>query len=88
MGEQSLSGHRNRRRYGVFSAAECLGIVWRANKKILRWMEATGGGGAAMPNDLVMLSRQSALTSRFSFYLTFFIIFFMGAASHFPLFGA
>jgi hypothetical protein len=44
-----------------------LGIVWRANKKILRWMEATGGGGAAMPNDLVMLSRQSALTSRFSF---------------------
>jgi hypothetical protein len=28
------------------------------------------------------------LTSRFSFYVTFFIIFFMAAASHFPLFGA
>jgi hypothetical protein len=62
------------------------GIVWRANKKILRWMEATDGG-TAMPSELVLLGKQSALTSRFSFYLTFFIIFFMGAASHFPLLG-
>jgi uncharacterized membrane protein len=71
---------------GLFLLLNVWGIVWRANKKILRWMEATHGG-TAMPSELVLLGKQSALTSRFSFYLTFFIIFFMGAASHFPLLG-
>jgi uncharacterized membrane protein len=70
---------------GLFLLLNVWGIVWRANKKILRWMEAADGNG--MPPELVLLSRQSALTSRFSFYVTFFIIFFMAAASHFPLFG-
>jgi uncharacterized membrane protein len=71
---------------GLFLLLNVWGIVWRANKKILRWMEAADG--KAMPPELVSLSRQSALTSRFSFYVTFFIIFFMAAASHFPLFAA
>jgi uncharacterized membrane protein len=72
---------------GLFLLLNVWGIVWRANKKILRWMEATSVSGAAMPPELALLGRQSALASRFSFYLTFFIIFFMGAASHFPLLG-
>jgi uncharacterized membrane protein len=72
---------------GLFLLLNVWGIVWRANKKILRWMEAASGG-TSMPPEAAVLGRQAALTSRFSFYLTFVIIFFMGTASHFPLFGA
>ena len=72
---------------GFFLLLNVWGIVWRANKKILRWMEAAATRGEAMPSEAAGLARQAALTSRFSFYLSFVIIFFMGTASHFPLFG-
>ncbi|HVH85342.1 MAG TPA: urate hydroxylase PuuD [Terriglobales bacterium] len=72
---------------GLFLLLNVWGIVWRANKKVLRWMESAGATAAGMPPELGLLARQSALTSRLSFYLTFVIIFFMGVASHFPLFG-
>ena len=72
---------------GLFLLLNVWGIVWRANKKILRWMEAANKNGSPMPPEAATLARQAALTSRFSFYLTFVIIFFMAAASHFPLFG-
>lgn len=71
---------------GFFLLLNVWGIVWRAQKKILRWMEATTTG-STMPIEAAKLASQAALTSRFSFYLTFVIIFFMAAASHFPLFG-
>jgi uncharacterized membrane protein len=72
---------------GLFLFLNVWGIVWRSNKKILRWMEAASPDGSPMPQELATLGRQAALTSRFSFYLTFVIIFFMAAASHFPIFG-
>lgn len=72
---------------GLFLLLNVWGIVWRANKKLLRWMESEGASAPSMPANLASLARQSTLTSRFSFYLTLFIIFFMSAASHFPLFG-
>lgn len=72
---------------GLFLLLNVWGIVWRANKKILRWMEASGASGSPMPPEAAALGRQAALTSRYSFYLTFAIVFFMGAASHFPMFG-
>ena len=71
---------------GFFLLLNVWGIVWRAQKKILRWTEAASSG-ATMPAEAAKLASQAALTSRFSFYLTFVIIFFMAAASHFPLFG-
>lgn len=73
---------------GLFLLLNVWGIVWRVNKKILRSMEAASAGRAAMPPETPTLARQSTLTARFSFYLTFVIIFFMAAASHFPLFGS
>ena len=72
---------------GFFLLLNVWGIVWRANKKILRWMEATSKNGSPMPLEAATLTRQAMLTSRFIFYLTFVIIFFMAAASHFPIFG-
>jgi uncharacterized membrane protein len=71
---------------GFFLLLNVWGIVWRAQKKILRWMEAAATG-SPMPLETGKLASQAALTSRFSFYLTFVTIFFMAAASHFPLFG-
>jgi uncharacterized membrane protein len=72
---------------GFFLLLNVWGIVWRANRKILRWMEAASASGSPMPSEAAALGRQAALISRFSFYLTFVIVFFMGTASHFPLFG-
>jgi uncharacterized membrane protein len=72
---------------GLFLLLNVWGIVWRANKKILRWMEAANNNGTPMPPEAALLGNQAALASRFSFYLTFVIIFLMAAASHFPLFG-
>ena len=72
---------------GFFLLLNVWGIVWRANKKILRSMEAAAKDGSSLPPEAAALARQAILTSRFSFYLTFVIIFFMAAASHFPLFG-
>jgi uncharacterized membrane protein len=72
---------------GLLLLLNVWGIVWRANKKILRWMEAAAANGSPMPAEAPALSNQAALTSRFSFYLSFVIIFFMASASHFPLFG-
>jgi uncharacterized membrane protein len=72
---------------GLLLLLNVWGIVWRANKKILRWMQAAGANGSTIPAEAAELGRQAALTSRYSFYLTFVITFFMAAASHFPLFG-
>ena len=72
---------------GFFLLLNVWGIVWRAQKKILRWMEAANKEGSTLPPEATKLAWQATVTSRFSFYLTFVIIFFMAAASHFPLFG-
>jgi len=72
---------------GLFLLLNVWGIVWRANKKVLRWMEAAGANASPMPAEAAALIRQATVTSRFSFYLSFVITFFMAAASHFPLFG-
>lgn len=72
---------------GFFLLLNVWGIVWRANKKILSWMEGASANRSPMPPEAAALAKQASLTSRFSFYLTFVIIFFMATASHFPLFG-
>jgi uncharacterized membrane protein len=72
---------------GFFLLLNVWGIVWRANKKLLRWTEAFNAQGTAAPSEAAGLMRQAAITSGLSFYVTFAIVFFMAAASHFPLFG-
>src|SRR4029077_4290983 len=58
---------------GFFLLLNVWGIVWRAKKRVLRGMEAAGTDGSPMPAEAAGLSRQAALTSRFSFYLSFII---------------
>jgi uncharacterized membrane protein len=64
------------------------GIIWRINKRLIRWMEEAATSGAAMPVEAAGLGRQSLLVSRANFVLAFPMLFFMGAASHLPLLGS
>ena len=61
------------------------GIIWRFSKKLIRWTEDAASAGAAMPPEASRLSREVYLTSRASFALAFPLLFFMAAASHYPV---
>lgn len=63
------------------------GVVWRINKKLIRWTKESAETGKPMPEQAARLARQSFLISRISFWMTFPLLFFMGAASHYPMFG-
>lgn len=64
------------------------GVVWRINKKLIRWTKESAETGQPMPEQAARLARQSFLISRISFWMTFPLLFFMGAASHYPMFGS
>ncbi|MBZ5567492.1 MAG: hypothetical protein LAN64_06535 [Acidobacteriia bacterium] len=70
---------------GWFMLLNVWGIVWRVQKKIILWNRGNPDG--AMPPEMARMARLSFLASRLSFVLSFPMLFFMGAASHYPLFG-
>ena len=72
---------------GWFMMLNVWGIIWRMQKKLIRWTEAAAKG-AAMPAEAAKLARLSFLTSRLNFWLSFPMLFFMGAASHYVMFSA
>ena len=63
------------------------GIVWRCNKKIIRWTAENVAHGAPIPDKAERLARQGFLVSRISAWLTLPLLWFMGAASHYPFLG-
>ena len=63
------------------------GVIWRAQKKIIQWTADNAAHGTAMPDKAKYLARQAFLTSRANFVLSFPMLFLMGAASHYPMFG-
>jgi uncharacterized membrane protein len=71
---------------GWFMMLNVWGIIWRMQKKIIRWTEAAAGG-ASMPPEAAKVARLVFLTSRVNFWLSFPMLFFMGAASHYTLFA-
>jgi uncharacterized membrane protein len=72
---------------GWFLLLNVWGIVWRANKKIIQWTEENAAHGTPMPDNAQRLARQAFLVSRISACLTIPLLFFMGAASHYPFLG-
>ena len=60
------------------------GIVWRAQKRLIAWTRASAEEGAAMPAEAARLARWAFLASRVGFWLSFPMLFFMGAAAHYP----
>ena len=70
---------------GWFMMLNVWGIIWRMQKKIIRWTEAAAKG-AAMPAEAAKVARLAFLTSRVNFWLSFPMLFFMAAASHYIMF--
>jgi uncharacterized membrane protein len=63
------------------------GIVWRVQKRIMRWMEDFAQNGTPIPAEAGPLALQAQITARASFILVIPLLLFMAVASHFPVFG-
>jgi uncharacterized membrane protein len=62
------------------------GVVWRIQKRLIAWTKANAENGTPMPEKAQGIARMAFLTSRISAWLTVPLLFFMGAASHYPMF--
>lgn len=60
------------------------GVVWRVQKKLIAWTRASVEDGTPMPEQAARLERWGFLASRVGFWLSFPMLFFMGAADHYP----
>jgi uncharacterized membrane protein len=60
------------------------GVVWRVQKRLIAWSRASAEQGTPMPPESERLMRWNYLTARISFWLSFPMLFFMAAASHYP----
>jgi len=60
------------------------GVVWRVQKQLIAWSRASAEQGTPMPPEAERLMRWNYLTARTSFWLSFPMLFFMAAASHYP----
>ena len=62
-------------------------IIWPLQKRILAATKATAESGAPAPADMPKWARRAFLASRTNAWLSVPMLFFMGAASHFPIFS-
>jgi len=72
---------------GWFMMFNVWGIVWRMQKKIIRWNQAALADGTPIPAEAAKYAQISSLVAGLSFWVSFPMLFFMGAASHYTLFG-
>jgi uncharacterized membrane protein len=63
------------------------GILWRIQKRLIAWTKANAENGTPMPEQSARMARMAFLAARTNLYLSFPLLFFMGAASHYPMFG-
>lgn len=72
---------------GVIMLLNVWGIIWPAQKRIIAWTAANAADGTAIPAESATLARRAFLASRANTWLSVPMLFFMVAASHYPLFG-
>jgi uncharacterized membrane protein len=63
------------------------GVIWRIQKRLIAWTKANAENGTPIPEQAKRMARIVFLTSRANAVLSIFLLFFMGAASHYPMFG-
>ena len=63
------------------------GVIWRIQKKLIGWTKDNAQNGTPIPEQAKRLARMGFLASRANAFLSLPMLFFMGAASHYPLFG-
>ena len=68
---------------GLVMLLNTWGVVWRVQKKLIAWARASAEQGVAMPPEAERLMRWNFLTARVSLWLSFPMLFFMAAASHY-----
>jgi uncharacterized membrane protein len=69
---------------GLIMLLNTWGVVWRVQKRLIAWTRAAAEQGTPLPPEAERLMRWNFLTARVSFWLTFPMLFFMGASSHYP----
>jgi len=69
---------------GLILLLNTWGVVWRVQKQLIAWTRASAAQGVPMPPEAERLMRWNYLTARTSFWLSFPMLFFMAAASHYP----
>ena len=63
------------------------GVIWRIQKRLIQWTHDNAANGTPIPDKAKGMARQAFLVSRANAFLSIVMLFFMGAASHYPLFG-
>ncbi len=63
------------------------GVIWRIQKKLIAWTKDNAQNGTPIPEQAKRMARMGFLASRANAFLSLPMLFFMGAASHYPLFG-
>lgn len=69
---------------GLLMLLNTWGVVWRAQKKLIAWTRASVEEGKAMPAEAARLAAWAFFASRVGFWLSLPMLFFMGAAEHYP----
>ncbi len=71
---------------GWFMMLNVWGIVWRMQKKIIRWTEAAVADGSPMPAEAAKAAQIASAVAKVSFWVSFPMLFFMGVSSHYLMF--
>lgn len=69
---------------GLVMLLNTWGVVWRVQKPLIAWTRAAAEQGTPMPPEAERMMRWGFLASRVGFWLSFPMLFFMGAAEHYP----
>ena len=69
---------------GLVMLINTWGVVWRVQKRLIAWTRAAAEQGTPMPLEAERMMRWGLLTARTSLWLSFPMLFFMGASSHYP----
>jgi hypothetical protein len=69
---------------GLLMLLNTWGVVWRVQKRLIEWTRASVEEGKPMPAEAERMARWAFFASRVGFWLSFPMLFFMGAAEHYP----
>lgn len=69
---------------GTFMFLNVWGIIWRYQKKNLAALNAAATSGTPVPPEAKTWVRRATIASRTNVVLSFFMLYFMVASTHFP----
>jgi uncharacterized membrane protein len=69
---------------GLVMLLNTWGVVWRVQKRLIAWTRASAEQNVPLPPEAARMMRWGFLTARTSLWLSFPMLFFMAAASHYP----